>query len=469
MAGNDVFPAGLALRYKPCRVLGRGGMGVVFEAEDTQLKRRVAVKVLSVFGTGLPEEMQRRFVHEAIALARISHSGVVGIHDSGVDADSGTPYLVMELLDGVDLSMLATGRPLPVPAACWIAVSVLDALEAVHRSGVLHRDVKPGNVRIRPDGRVVLYDFGVAAVADERRITATADGLIGTAQYMAPERIRGLPSSGATDLYGVGACLHFMLTGSAPFGNAEGMDLGALVLRAAKGLPSLRETAPHLPEGLVGVVDALCATDYRARPAGAAVAASLLHVWAAGGETQLVRLSTASAAPHAAADTVAARPGPPPVRVPAPAPAPAPTVTVDDVPFWSGPSSEMPEYDWRTVDVAGGLAQSPAAEPAPPEESGLSEVTRRLVHSRMTRRSALARQREAVGLVLRGQFQEASRLLSEVIQFSHELMGPSHPTTLAAEYWKAVCLARLGEASSALELFARVDAHNAQERNASDA
>lgn len=286
-----MFPAKLAQRYQPLRVLGRGGMGVVFEAEDTTLRRRVAVKVLSASAKNLSREMQRRFVSEAIALARISHPGVVGIYDSGVDSGSGTPYLVMEMLDGADLFVLGAGVPFAVPAACWIAVEMLGALEAAHTSGVLHRDVKPGNVRVTPDGKVVLYDFGLALVAEERRITATGSDIIGTAQYMAPERVRRLPSSGATDLYGVGVCLHFMLTGRPPFGE-ETVDVGALVLKAAEGVSRIREKGLGLPDELAAAVDALCAPDYRERPDSAASAAALLRPWAGGGGSQVLQRVT---------------------------------------------------------------------------------------------------------------------------------------------------------------------------------
>ncbi|MEV6583719.1 serine/threonine-protein kinase [Streptomyces sp. NPDC051582] len=450
MAGNDVFPAGLVHRYRPLDVLGRGGMGVVFEAEDTQLQRRVAVKLLSAFSTSLTQEMEQRFLREAIALARISHPGVVGIHDYGVDDASGAPYLVMEVLDGVDLPVLAAGRPLSAAAAVWIAVEMLGALEAAHRSGVLHRDVKPGNVRVSRDGHVVLYDFGLAVVAEEPRITETGVRLMGTVQYMAPERIGGLAPSAATDLYGVGACLHYMLTGSPPFGG-RAVDLGVLVLRAAEGLPPLRERGLSLPDGLAEAVDVLCAADYRNRPAGAAAAAALLSPWAAGGKEQVVRLITR-------------RLDAPPLAGHATGHAP--------------PAPEQPEYDWRQVDVTdavphvpnaitGGAFPSPAL-PRARREAVLSEVTRNLVRSRMTERTALSRQREAVVLVQRGEFRQAARLLADVLAFCHESLGADHPTTLACQFWQAVCQARLGEAALALELFARVSAHHAQERDGSD-
>ncbi|MET9960178.1 serine/threonine-protein kinase [Streptomyces sp. NPDC006326] len=438
MAGTDVFPAKLAERYRPSRVLGRGGMGVVFAAEDTRLRRPVAVKILSAFGTSPSQETLRRFVSEAIALARIRHPGVVGIYDSGVDRDSGTPYLVMELLDGIDLSALAGGSPLPVAAACRIAVEMLGALEAAHRSGVLHRDVKPGNVRIGRDGRVVLYDFGLAVVAEEPRITTAGGKLVGTAQYMAPERIHGVAPSGATDLYSVGACLHFMLTGSPPFGSRP-MDFGVLVLKAAKGVPSLREHRLPLPDGLLWAVDSLCAVDPRGRPLNAAEAAATLRPWAAGGEQQVVELLQHHQE-EPPRDTERVRhPG---------------RRAVEDSGVWqAAPPEPVPAFDWQDVDVADGEAAEA------PSQLSLSDPTRRLVHSRMTERTALSRQREAVVLVQRGEFRQAAQLLAGVTPYCHESLGASHPTTLACQYWQAVCQARLGEPAAALELFARVSTH----------
>ncbi|WP_215018854.1 serine/threonine-protein kinase [Streptomyces sp. ISL-94] len=440
-------------------MLGRGGMGVVFAAEDTRLRRRVAVKVLSAVGASLPHEMQRRFVAEAIALARIRHRGVVGIHDSGFDTLSGTPYLVMEMLDGADLSVLGAAGALSVSAACWIAAETLDALDAAHKSGVLHRDVKPGNIRVSRTGHVVLYDFGLAVVTEQPRSTRGDDRLIGTPQYMAPERIEGLAPVEATDLYGVGACMHFMLTGRPPF-ESDPEEFGALVLRAAKGVPSLRNRGlDHLPAGLVEAVDALCARDFRERPTDAVAAAALLRRWADGGRERVEQLISR----HLLHRTP---------ELPHPA--------------------ELPEYDWNQVDVTdAGARRTPDARsragllPAPDEDPWertlgrlpatapapvtLSEVTRKLVHSRLTESSALSRQREAVGLVLRGELQEAAQLLSGVTRFCEETLGPAHPTTLACQYWQAVCLARLGNAKKALELFARVSAHHGHGRGTADA
>ncbi|QES51036.1 hypothetical protein DEJ50_27595 [Streptomyces venezuelae] len=440
MAEYDLFPRALSERYDPLRVLGRGGMGSVFEAEDRNLRRRVAIKVLSE-GADLLRNGDR-FQAEAWALARISHPSVVAVHDAGF-ADS-APYLVMELLDGSDLSDLVAGQlPLPAPTAMRIAHEVLSGLQAAHEQDVMHRDVKPANVRVTERGRVVLYDFGLARIAEERAITAPGD-LLGTPRYMAPERIRGLPPLPTTDVYGVGACLHVMLTGRQPFG--EALDVGVLVLRAAEGLPPLGAQAPTLPPGLVAAVDALCARDPADRPQTAAEAAALVLPWA--GE------------PLALTGPFTQRT----MALGSRAPARDPLVPAPPVGLPGLRTAPSPEYDWVTVDV-GRTGDGPES----PELPVLSESTTSLFRSRLTDRTATARQREAVALALRGSFREASEMLAGVLPFCQESLGAAHPTTLACQFWQAVCLARLGAARPALELFSHVTTHTGPGRDTTDA
>ncbi|MCX5016390.1 serine/threonine-protein kinase [Streptomyces sp. NBC_00555] len=407
MGTYDVFPRGLSRRYEPVRVIGRGGMGVVFEAEDLRLERRVAIKCLQ--GDFLEGDAQR-FRDEGIALARISHPGVVSLYDTGVD--DGVPYLLMELLDGEDLSELVIGRgqPLPVDRACRVAVDMLAGLAAAHASGVLHRDVKPQNVRLTSRG-VVLCDFGIAKLVDADHNTARRV-VVGTVGYLAPERFAGMRATPASDLYGVGVCLRFMLTGRPPTGSALDSH-AAVVYQIVQGLPPLREVVADVPDGFAEVVDSLCAKDPANRPADTAEAIRLLLPWAA-------------------------EPG-----------------TVPEAPRLP-PPAEPAEERWITAHVV--------AEPVT-----LSGVTRRLVRSRMTESSALARQREAVGLLLRGDVQEAADILEGMLPYCRDTLGSDHPTTLACQYWKAVCLVRLGESATALELFARVSSRIGAGRNDGDA
>ncbi|MEV8536105.1 serine/threonine-protein kinase [Streptomyces sp. NPDC051211] len=411
MASYDLFPRGLSRRYEPVRVIGRGGMGVVFAAEDLRLERQVAVKVLTR-QEGLAEKAAQRFRDEAVALARISHPGVVAVHDAGMD--NGIPYLVMELLDGEDLAdLVAAHGPLPVDRACRVAVDMLTGLGAAHASGVLHRDVKPQNVRITRRG-VVLYDFGIAKLAEDDSDTA-GTVVVGTAGYLAPERIQGMRASPASDLYGVGVCLRFMFTGRPPVGTDEDNAI-AVLYRITRGLPPLRETGVVLPDGFSEVVDSLCALAPGDRPADTVEAVRLLEPWAAA-------------------------PG-----------------TVPEAPFV--PEQAGPGPQWR----AGAADLSRAAEPVT-----LGAVTRRLVRSRMTESSALTRQREAVGLVLRGNVREAADILDGVLPYCQDTLGPDHPTTLACQYWRAVCLTRLGESAAAVEQFARIGNRIGAGRNETDA
>ncbi|MFD9412172.1 protein kinase [Streptomyces sp. NPDC059989] len=446
-----VFPRGLAPRFEPVRLVGQGGMGAVFEAEDTKLQRRVAVKVLTAYGT-VSEPAARRFESEARALGRITHPNVVSVYDTGID--EGTPWLTMEFLDGSDVSeLVGSGGALSVGEACRIAADTLAGLGAAHHSGVLHRDVKPANIRVTANGRVVLYDFGLARLTGEVAHTSASD-LLGTPQYMAPERIRGQLPEPASDVYGVGACLYFMLTGASPFGEAHHVDV-LLNQIIREGMPSLRDSPAAVPAGLAHAVDTLSARDVTARTPSAAAAEAMIRPWADEEDVTLnhdaAKLHLRPLDNHAAgrdAGTLDDHPSVPPV----PTYPPTPWSLDDD-------AGEEPEYDWGQVDVL--PAQDRARRT---DHVNLSQSTRRLVRSRMTEQTALSRQREAVGLIQRGNLREAVDLLSGLDAFCAETLGPAHPTTLACQYWQAVCLARLGKAPQALELFARVSAHHGQGR-----
>ncbi|SHM12747.1 MULTISPECIES: serine/threonine-protein kinase [Streptomyces] len=419
--GEDV----LGGRYRLVRLIGRGGMGAVHEAVDTGLDRRVAVKrLLSVGGPDAASTALRRFRREAQGLARISHPGVVHVYDSGVH--EGTPYIVMELLDGVGLAELVESHgPLPPPLATEVGLGMCRALAAAHAAGVLHRDVKPTNVAITRAGRVVLQDFGLARLVEEPAITQ-AGALIGTPQYMAPDLMRGELPGAAADLYGLGACLYLMLTGTPPLGT-EAVDVGALVeLAVGPGVPRLAGRAGGgLPEELARLVDALCRQDPRDRPSAAETEAALAELLDADGGRGLRELV-------------------------------ARCVREQAVEFVYSPpalDASAPELlDWAAI---------PQSEPAGPDVHRpltLSDGTRQLLLRSMTAESARSRQREAVNLVLRGDIQEAVRMITAVAQVCASALGPDHPTTLTSQYWQAVCLARLGAGAEALELFSRVNA-----------
>ncbi|MER6995800.1 serine/threonine-protein kinase [Streptomyces sp. NPDC000410] len=428
----------IAGRYRTVGVLGRGGMGVVYEAEDTRLARRVAVKLLTaVEGLAEGHEALERFLREVRALARIVHPGVVTLHDAGVHDNA--PYLVMQVLDGMSLAQLvAQTGPLPADVVSWVALGAARALDAAHRGGVLHRDVKPSNISLTSDGRVVIQDFGLARLAGEAAITRTGVR-VGTPQFMAPETIQGALPGEAADLYGLGACMYLMMRGQLPFGDTA--DVGAIVERAlGEGIPRLGEL-PLLPydESLARLVDQLCRQDPADRPPATASFDGLLEELSAGGQEALVELMATRFREDAVRQTYARPTG-----------TPAAEADADES---AGPAGEAPEYDWEAL----GTVPAPRDSAAGLSPATLSDVTRRLVLSSMTPRNALSRQREAVNLVMRGQLREAAQMFAAIVPVCVSSLGPDHPTTLTSQYWQAVCLARLGAGAEAVELFSRLN------------
>ncbi len=201
--------------YRLVRELGSGGMGIVFEAEDEFLRRRVALKVLR---TDLPAEQvaRDRFVREAQAMAAIGHDHVVPIYQVGEDA--GRPFMAMPLLDGetLEAKMAREGR-LPSAEAARIAREIALGLGAAHTRGLIHRDVKPANVWLEaPTGRVKLLDFGLALAQNSSHLTHSGF-VIGTPAFMSPEQARGEPLDGRSDLFSLGVILYLMTTGERPF------------------------------------------------------------------------------------------------------------------------------------------------------------------------------------------------------------------------------------------------------------
>ncbi|MFD9869281.1 protein kinase [Streptomyces niveus] len=416
-------------RYRLLRQLGRGGMGVVHEAEDTRLARRVAVKVLtSVVGLAEDDEGRERFLREAQALARIDHPGVVTLYDMGVV--DGTPFFVMQVLDGLNLAeLVARTGPLTSSVVAQVALDVVRGLAAAHKVGVLHRDVKPSNIGINRDGHVVLHDFGLARLVGERAITRTGE-LVGTPQFMAPETIRGATPSPAADFYGLGTCMYLMITGELPFGDTT-VDYGAIVDRAlGDGVPRLRGRGLAFPDELLDLVDRLCAQDPADRQVVTDETEKLLERHARKGRETLAELLADQRRDDAVRDLT----DPPDI-------------------------AEEPEYDW--AESVPHPRTGSAESQRPPT---LSVTTRRIVLSSMTPQSALSRQREAVNLVLRGELAEAAQMLAVVVQVCLSSLGPTHATTLTCQYWQAVCLARMGAGDKAVELLARVNRHVDQRR-----
>jgi serine/threonine-protein kinase len=264
----------LAGRYRLARALAHGGMAQVWEARDEVLDRMVAVKVLHPHLAG-DEALVARFRQEAVAAARLSHPNVVATYDTGVD--QGFPFIVMELVWGKPLRrVLDEDGALPVERALDIAAQVAGALDYAHRSGIVHRDVKPGNILLCDDGRAKVADFGIAKALAGSDLTQTGM-VLGTARYLSPEQVNGLPLDGRSDVYALGVVLYEMLCGAAPFDGDT--DMAIALSRLHRDPPSVIERRPEIPPALQVVVTRALARSPQDRFAGAAdLRAALLAV-----------------------------------------------------------------------------------------------------------------------------------------------------------------------------------------------
>jgi serine/threonine-protein kinase len=202
-------------RYRIEQELGRGGMAKVFRGEDTVLGRAVAIKVLAPQFADDPNFVTR-FRREAQAAARISNQNLVSVFDTG--SDGGVHYIVMEYVEGKTLAEFLTGGGRIMPdRAIDITMDVCRALEAAHAQGVIHRDIKPGNIMINPRGEVKVTDFGIARMVTTSETIAETAAVLGTASYLSPEQAQGQPVDGRSDLYSLGCVLYEMVTGRPPF------------------------------------------------------------------------------------------------------------------------------------------------------------------------------------------------------------------------------------------------------------
>jgi eukaryotic-like serine/threonine-protein kinase len=263
-------PLGQNSRYQPVRRIDAGGMGEVWEADDTLLGRRVAVKVLAAELAGDRVAM-RRFRREARATAKLTHPNVTTVFDL---VDGEAPFLVLELLEGQTLAeRLRRGGALPAVEAARIAAAVADSLDAAHRAGIVHRDVKPSNVMLTPNGAVKVMDFGIAAAWEAH--STTGQQLLATASYVAPERIAGQRATPAADLYSLGVVLYEMLTGRPPFV----ADTAEQLLRAQlEAVPRpLRAAAPWVPPPIAAACEAALAKHPAERPPSAGALAARLR------------------------------------------------------------------------------------------------------------------------------------------------------------------------------------------------
>ena len=244
--------------YEISNVLGRGGMGIVFKAFDSALHRPVAIKVLSPQLATSPRA-RRRFMREARAVAGINHPNVVTIHS--VDEQGGLPYLVMEFVSGRTLrERLKISPPLDHFSIVRISVQIADGLAAAHRHGIIHRDIKPGNILLE-DGveRVKISDFGLALVTMDLTHLTSAGQTVGTPGYMSPEQVTGKKIDARNDLFALGCVMYAMVTGSSPFRGTHPMEIAH---RIVKHKPThLHRKAPSVPKRFSDIVSRLLEKD----------------------------------------------------------------------------------------------------------------------------------------------------------------------------------------------------------------
>src|SRR5580765_4105466 len=224
-AGNRVGP------YEIVCAVGAGGMGQVFRARDTRLGRDVAIKVLPDELASEPDRV-RRFEQEARAIAALNHPNICQIYDvvplNDTTSHPGSSFLVLEHVNGEPLR-----GPLPPVDAVRLAVQVVDALDAAHQNGILHRDVKPANILVTSSGQVKVLDFGLATtVTTEQDVTRTSEGMVvGTVAYMSPEQVEGKPLDARSDIFSFGATLYEMLSGRRAFSGDSAAQVVSAVLR----------------------------------------------------------------------------------------------------------------------------------------------------------------------------------------------------------------------------------------------
>jgi len=242
-----------ASRYGPFQVLGKlgsGGMGEVYRARDPRLNRDVAIKVLAQAGTD--PARHRRLTDEAQAASALNHANIVTVFDVGVHED--VPFIVSELVEGVSLRSMLARAPLPIRDVLDLAAQMAEGLAAAHQAGIVHRDFKPENVMVTPEGLIKILDFGLAKMPEVggARLTSTA-AIFGTPQFMAPEQAAGVREQDArVDIYALGAVLYAMLSNALPY-EAENYNLLINAILNRDPTP-ITERIPGLDPKLASIV-----------------------------------------------------------------------------------------------------------------------------------------------------------------------------------------------------------------------
>ncbi|WP_152188989.1 Stk1 family PASTA domain-containing Ser/Thr kinase [Georgenia satyanarayanai] len=302
----DEVPKVLAGRYEVRELIGRGGMAEVYLGYDNRLSRTVAIKVLRSDLARDPT-FQARFRREAQSAASLNHPAIVSVYDTGEDdvvTSAGerahVPYIVMEYVEGHTVrSLLTDGSAVPIDEASEIVIGVLSALAYSHREGIVHRDIKPGNVMLTPTGQVKVMDFGIArAMADSAATMTQTHAVVGTAQYLSPEQARGEVVDARSDIYSTGCLLYELLTGQPPFSGDSAVAVAYQHVREIPKPPS--EVASDIPEALDRIVLKALAKDREDRYPDAAAMRSDLEAALRGGAVTAPATSTWAAAAAAA-------------------------------------------------------------------------------------------------------------------------------------------------------------------------
>jgi serine/threonine protein kinase len=286
-----VFDAAKALKhYRIVRKIGVGGMGVVYEAFDERLERPVAIKFLRP-NLERQESVRRRFVHEARAISRLDHPAICRIYDIG-ETDADQLYFVMPFYQGEVLGSRIERGTIPLPAAAGWAAQIADGLHYAHQRGILHRDIKPGNILIDPDGGAKILDFGIAKIVGED-LTATG-AILGTAAYVSPEQALGQKVDARSDIWSLGGLLYELFTGRQAFTGDNPRAIFKAIL--SKEQPPLQPYLAPVPEAMETLMRRSLARDPAERyPSMSAMRADILRL-----QAELEQPSSG----HAAARTV---------------------------------------------------------------------------------------------------------------------------------------------------------------------
>ena len=264
----------IADRYRLHQRLGSGGMSTVQLATDERLERSVAVKLLAEHLADDPAFVSR-FKHEALAAARLVHPNIVQVFDSGLDEFSHRHFIVMEYVEGASCAeMLRDRGRLPAAEAAQITAEAAEGLDYAHRNGVIHRDVKPGNLLVGDSGHVKLADFGIAKATEQLSVTQVGS-VLGTAAYLAPEQARGEEANPRCDIYALGVVAYQLASGRLPY---EATSLSELALKQQQEVPfSLHEMDPEIPLWFSDAVASALSLDPNARPQEASQLAAMLR------------------------------------------------------------------------------------------------------------------------------------------------------------------------------------------------